>query len=53
MKKFLIYLAVILVAVSLGFTVFYLTRNNEKIYISTSSVYMREGDEIDDLSIVW
>ena len=53
MKKFLIYLSVILVAVSLGFTVFYLTRNNEKIYISTSSVYMREGEEIDDLSIIW
>lgn len=53
MKRFLIYLTVILVAVALGFTVFYLTRNNEKIYISTSSVYMREGDEIDDLSIIW
>ena len=53
MKKFLVYLVVILVAVSVGFTVFYLVRDNETISISTSSIYMREGDVIDDLGIVY
>lgn len=53
MKKFLIYLVVILVAVSVGFTVFYLVRDNESISITTSSIYMREGDVIDDLEIIY
>lgn len=53
MKKFLVYLVVILVAVSVGFTVFYLVRDNETISISTSSIYMREGDVVDDLGIIY
>lgn len=53
MKKFLIYLVVILVAVSVGFTVFYLVKDDETISITTSSIYMREGDVIDDLGIVY
>ena len=53
MKKFLIYLVVILVAVSVGFTVFYLVRDNETISISTSNIYMRDGDKIDDLEIIY
>lgn len=53
MKKFLVYLVVILVAVSVGFTVFYLVRDNETISISTSSIYLREGDVVDDLGIVY
>ena len=53
MKKFLIYLVVILVAVSVGFTVFYLVRDNETISISTSNIYMREGETIDDLEILY
>lgn len=53
MKKFLIYLVVILVAVSIGFTVFYLVRDNEVISITTSNIYMREGDVIDDLEILY
>lgn len=53
MKKFLVYLVVILVAVSVGFTVFYLVKDNETISISASSIYMREGDVIDDLGIVY
>lgn len=53
MKKFLVYLVVILVAVSVGFTVFYLVKDNESISISTSSIYMREGDVVDDLDIVY
>ncbi len=53
MKKFLIYLVVILVAVSVGFTVFYLVRDNETISISTSNIYMRDGESIDDLEILY
>lgn len=53
MRKFLVYLVVILVAVSVGFTVFYLVKDNESISISTSSIYMREGDVVDDLDIVY
>lgn len=53
MKKFLIYLVVILVAVSVGFTVFYLVKDNETISISTSNIYMREGDVIDDLEVIY
>lgn len=53
MKKFLIYLVVILVAVSVGFTVFYLVRDNETISISTSNIYMSKGETIDDLEILY
>lgn len=47
MKKFLVYLLVIIVAVSLGFSVFYLVRDNERISLSTTSIYVKKGDTFD------
>lgn len=44
MKKFIVYLLVIVVAVSLGFAVFYLVRDNEVISISSASMYKDVGD---------
>ncbi len=44
MKKFLVYLLVIVVAVSLGFAVFYLVRDDEVISISSASVYKDVGE---------
>ena len=39
MKKFIVYLLVIVVAVSLGFAVFFLVRDNEVISISSATIY--------------
>lgn len=44
MKKFIVYLMVIILAVSLGFAVFYLVRDNEVISISSASIYKDAGD---------
>jgi len=44
MKKFIVYLLVIVVAVSLGFAIFYLVRDDETISLSTMSVYKDVGD---------
>lgn len=44
MKKFIIYLLVIVLAVSLGFAVFYLVRDNEVISISSASIYKDAGE---------
>lgn len=43
MKKFLAYLLVIVISVSLGFAVFYLVRDNEKISLSTTTLYKDKG----------
>lgn len=47
MRKFLTYLLVIVVTVSLGFAVFYLVRDNEKIALSKTTLYMEKGDTIE------
>jgi len=39
MKKFIVYLLVIVIAVSLGFAVFFLVRDNEVISISSATIY--------------
>lgn len=44
MKKFIVYLLVIVLAVSLGFAVFYLVRDNEVISISSASIYKDAGE---------
>lgn len=44
MKKFIVYLLVIILAVSLGFAVFYLVRDNEVISISSASIYKDAGE---------
>lgn len=44
MKKFIVYLLVIICTVSLGFAVFYLVRDNEIISISSASMYKDIGD---------
>lgn len=44
MKKFIVYLLVIICTVSLGFAVFYLVRDNEIISISSASIYKDVGD---------
>lgn len=43
MKKFLAYLLVIVITVSLGFAVFYLVRDNEKISLTTTTLYKDKG----------
>lgn len=43
MKKFLAYLMVIVITVSLGFAVFYLVRDNEKIALTTTTLYRDKG----------
>lgn len=45
MKKFLAIMLSIILVVALGFTVFYLVRDNEEIYLSTSSIYVSKGDD--------
>ena len=45
MKKFIIYLLVIVVAVSLGFAVFFLVRDNEVISISSATIYKDAGSQ--------
>ena len=44
MKKFIVYLLVIILAVSMGFAVFYLVRDNEVISISSASIYKDAGE---------
>lgn len=44
MKKFVVYLLVIVLVVSLGFGVFYLVRDNEVISISSASIYKDAGE---------
>ena len=44
MKKFIVYLVVIILTVSLGFGIFYLVRDNEVISISSASIYKDAGD---------
>lgn len=44
MKKFLVYLLVIVLTVSVGFGIFYLVRDNEVISISSASIYKDAGD---------
>lgn len=44
MKRFLVYLLVIVVTVSLGFGIFYLVRDNELISISDTSLYKDVND---------
>lgn len=44
MKKFLVYLLVIILTVSLGFGIFYLVRDNEIISISSASIYKDAGE---------
>ena len=44
MKKFLVYLLVIVLTVSVGFGIFYLVRDNEVISISTASIYKDAGE---------
>jgi len=45
MKKFIVYLVVIILTVSLGFAIFYLVRDNEIISISNASIYRDVGDK--------
>lgn len=45
MKKFIVYLLVIVVAVSLGFAVFFLVRDNEVISISSATIYKDAGSQ--------
>lgn len=45
MKKFIVYLMVIIVTVSLGFAVFFLVKDNEVISISNASIYKDVGDK--------
>ena len=44
MKKFLVYLLVIVLTVSVGFGIFYLVRDNEIISISSASIYKDAGE---------
>lgn len=44
MKKFIVYLLVIVLTVSLGFAIFYFVRDNEIISISSASVYRDAGE---------
>lgn len=46
MKKFLIYLAVIIVMVATGFAIFVLVRDDEYMSLSVSNPYINVGDEI-------
>lgn len=54
MKKFLIFLVVIVVGVSLGLTTYYFMRDDETISINTKEIYCNVGDVIstEDLNIV-
>lgn len=44
MKKFLIYLVSILIVVAIGFTVFFVVRDEERIYISANVMYVDVND---------
>ena len=46
MKKFLIFLVSIVVAVSVGLTTFYFMKNDEVITIETKEIYVNAGDTI-------
>ena len=55
MKKFLIYVIVIVTLLFLGFTVYYLSLNDETIQLNISTesaVYLNKGDEL-ELPITW
>ena len=54
MKKFLIFLVVIVVGVSLGLTTYYFMRDDETISINTKEIYCNVGDvvSLEDLDIV-
>lgn len=57
MKKFLMYVIIVVTCLFLGFTIYYLTQNNENIYITISkdeSIYKNVGDTLwlDDM-LVW
>lgn len=44
MKKFLIYLVSILIVVAIGFTVFFVVRDEERIFISANTLYVDVND---------
>ena len=49
MKKFLIYVVIVVTCLFLGFTVYYLTKNNETIYLTLSkdeAIYKNTGESI-------
>lgn len=49
MKKFLMYVIIVVTCLFLGFTIYYLSQNNENIYISISkeeSIYKNKGESI-------
>lgn len=43
MKKFIVYLLVLIIVVSTGFAIFYLVRDNEIISVTQASMYMDKG----------
>lgn len=45
MKKFLTIMLVIIVTVALSFTVYYLVRDDESIYLSRTTLYVTSGDD--------
>ena len=47
MKKFLVTLIVIILAVSVGFGIFYLVKDNEVISIKASPMYKKAGDSFE------
>lgn len=57
MKKFLMYVIIVVTCLFLGFTIYYLTQNNENIYITISkdeSIYVNKGDSLWlDNMLVW
>ena len=55
MKKFLLYVVVIVTLLFLGFTIYYLSLNDETISLNIStdnSIYLNKGDEL-ELPITW
>ena len=57
MKKFLMYVIIVITCLFLGFTIYYLTQNNENIYMTISkeeTIYKNKGESIllDDL-LTW
>ena len=49
MKKFLMYVIIVVTCLFLGFTIYYLTQNNENIYIAISkdeSIYKNKGESL-------
>ena len=49
MKKFLMYVIIVVTCLFLGFTIYYLSQNNENIYISISkeeSIYKNKGESL-------